>query len=75
MEFVRHRVFSFAQESTRYCNYSKGKFGYQLTCIIPSWLGLEEGSYSLKTIETRIAETSELVKNTETYMSKLKEFI
>ena len=25
-EFVRHRVFSFAQESTRYCNYSKDKF-------------------------------------------------
>ena len=26
-EFVRHRVFSFAQESQRYCNYSKDKFG------------------------------------------------
>lgn len=53
MEFVRHRVFSFAQESTRYCNYSKGKFGYQLTCIIPSWLGLEEGSYSLEDVEEK----------------------
>lgn len=52
-EFVRHRVFSFAQESTRYCNYSKGKFGYQLTCIIPSWLGLEEGSYSLEDVEEK----------------------
>lgn len=37
-EFVRHRVFSFAQESTRYCNYSKDKFGNELTFIIPSWL-------------------------------------
>lgn len=37
MEFVRHRVFSFAQESTRYCNYSKDKFGNELTFIIPSW--------------------------------------
>lgn len=36
-EFVRHRVFSFAQESTRYCNYSKDKFGNELTFIIPSW--------------------------------------
>ena len=36
-EFVRHRVFSFAQESTRYCNYSKDKFGNELTYIIPSW--------------------------------------
>lgn len=31
------RVFSFAQESTRYCNYSKDKFGNELTFIIPSW--------------------------------------
>ena len=37
MELVRHRVFSFAQESTRYCNYSKDKFGNELTFIIPSW--------------------------------------
>lgn len=44
-EFVRHRVFSFAQESTRYCNYSKDKFGKECTFIIPSWLDLEEGSY------------------------------
>lgn len=36
-EFVRHRVFSFAQESTRYCNYSKDKFGNELTFIKPSW--------------------------------------
>lgn len=37
-EFVRHRVFSFAQESTRYCNYSKDKFNNECTFIIPSWL-------------------------------------
>lgn len=37
-EFVRHRVFSFAQESTRYCNYSKDKFGNELTFIQPCWL-------------------------------------
>ena len=37
-EFVRHRVFSFAQESTRYCNYSKDKFGNDCTFIIPCWL-------------------------------------
>lgn len=44
-EFVRHRVFSFAQESTRYCNYSKDKFGNELTFIIPCWadsLALQE---------------------------------
>lgn len=37
-EFVRHRVFSFAQESTRYCNYSKDRFGGELTFIRPEWL-------------------------------------
>lgn len=37
-EFVRHRVMSFAQESTRYCNYSKDKFGNELTFIQPCWL-------------------------------------
>lgn len=31
------RVFSFAQESTRYCNYSKDKFGNELTFIEPCW--------------------------------------
>lgn len=36
-ELVRHRVFSFAQESTRYCNYSKDKFGNEITFIEPSW--------------------------------------
>lgn len=36
-EFVRHRVFSFAQESTRYCNYSKDKFGNECTFIEPCW--------------------------------------
>lgn len=36
-ELVRHRLASYAQESTRYCNYSKDKFGNELTFIIPSW--------------------------------------
>lgn len=34
-ELVRHRLASFAQESTRYCNYSKDKFGNELTFIEP----------------------------------------
>ena len=41
-EFVRHRVFSFAQESTRYCNYSKDKFGNNVTYIIPCWTQTKE---------------------------------
>lgn len=48
-EFVRHRVFSFAQESTRYCNYSKDKFGNEITFIIPCWSKATEGNYGTLT--------------------------
>lgn len=41
-ELVRHRVASFAQESTRYCNYSLDKFGKEITVVRPSWC--EEGT-------------------------------
>lgn len=34
-ELVRHRLASYSQESTRYCNYSKGKFGEEITIIKP----------------------------------------
>ena len=48
-EFTRHRVFSFSAESTRYCNYSKDRFGNELTFIQPCWLNEERlklyGSY------------------------------
>ena len=37
-EFIRHRTMSFLNESTRYVNYSKGKFGSELTYIIPRWI-------------------------------------
>ena len=39
-ELVRHRLASYSQESTRYCNYSKDKFGNELTFIRPNWLDL-----------------------------------
>lgn len=35
MEYLRHRVMSFSEESTRYCNYSKGKFNNELNFIDP----------------------------------------
>ena len=41
-EIVRHRIASFAQESTRYCDYSKGKFGNEITVIKPCFF--EENS-------------------------------
>ena len=41
-EFVRHRLASFNQESTRYCNYSKNKFGNEITVLKPHCI--EEGN-------------------------------
>ena len=38
-ELVRHRIASFAQESTRYCNYSKDEFCSEITFIIPEFIG------------------------------------
>ena len=35
-EMVRHRIASFAQESSRYCNYSLGKFGNEITVVLPT---------------------------------------
>lgn len=45
-EFVRHRVFSFAQEYQRYCNYNKDKFNNELTFIKPTWLDIPTGDYT-----------------------------
>ena len=36
-ELVRHRLSAYSQESTRYCNYSKDKFGNEITVILPVW--------------------------------------
>lgn len=43
-EATRHRRFSYAVESTRYCNYSLSKFNNEVTFIIPSWANIPEGS-------------------------------
>ncbi|NLD47865.1 MAG: FAD-dependent thymidylate synthase, partial [Clostridiaceae bacterium] len=44
-EIVRHRLASYSQESTRYCNYSKDKFSNQITYIEPCFwdVGTEDG--------------------------------
>lgn len=41
-ELVRHRIASFSQESTRYCNYSGSKFGGHITIIHPEGLTTEQ---------------------------------
>lgn len=62
-EFVRHRVFSFAQESTRYCNYSKDKFGNELTFIIPCWVD-----------KSILKEAEETVTNNDNYKNLIREY-
>ena len=46
-EIVRHRIASFAQESTRYCNYSKEGFGGEITCIKPHYLKKGTAGYRM----------------------------
>ncbi len=53
-EIVRHRIASYSQESTRYCNYSKDKFGNELTFIRPPFWG--EGDECMKLWEAAMAE-------------------
>lgn len=64
-ELVRHRLASFSQESTRYCNYSKGKFGSELTLVKPplegdnlaAWHGamVEASHYYMKLVDAGVS--------------------
>lgn len=57
-ELVRHRIASFSQESTRYCNYSKDKFGSELTFINPLF-GFHEMSIEQLTYWKRACQNAE----------------
>lgn len=46
-EIVRHRIASYSQESTRYCNYSQDKFGNELTFIQPCFWNENDEKYKL----------------------------
>ncbi|MFV0501778.1 MAG: FAD-dependent thymidylate synthase [Bacteroidales bacterium] len=52
-EIVRHRLASYTQESTRYCNYTKGKFGSEITVIKPCFWDENDEKYKVwkQTIE------------------------
>lgn len=75
---VRHRLGSYAQESTRYCNYSKDKFDNQLTFIIPKWSMLHQGEYTiddvLENAESRDCVFLENCKNAELAYKRLIKF-
>jgi thymidylate synthase ThyX len=46
-ELVRHRPCSFSMESTRYCNYSKGKFNNEITVIEPCFYEVDSDKYNI----------------------------
>jgi thymidylate synthase (FAD) len=43
-EIVRHRLAAYCQESTRYCNYNKDKFGNEITVILPCYFDMGMGT-------------------------------
>ena len=59
-ELVRHRIASFGQESTRYCNYSKDKFGNELTFIKPCFWDEDSIEFDRWKIAMRQAEANYL---------------
>jgi len=63
-ELVRHRPASWGQESTRYCNYSKDKYGSELTFVVPS-------TYDDWSLEIRIEYMRELGRIEQMYLSML----
>lgn len=60
--FLRHRVFSFARESTRYCNYSKDKFGNEITFVIPTWIDESEESLNSEFRDTDKDDVSVFIR-------------
>ncbi len=63
-ECNRHRVNSIAEQSTRYCNYGKDKFGNEISINLPSFVDLEDchfgKNYSLLDYCNHISEHSDL---------------
>lgn len=55
-EIVRHRIASYSQESTRYCNYSKNKFGNELMFIKPCFWTEDSPAYSIWEKQMQSAE-------------------
>jgi thymidylate synthase (FAD) len=60
-EIIRHRIASYAQESTRYCNYSNDKFGNELTFIKPVDILEDTNEYTTWQLACADAETDYLL--------------
>lgn len=55
-EIVRHRMASYCQESTRYCNYAGKKFGEEITVIAPCYLAEGSAGYQAWRLACETAE-------------------
>ena len=66
-EYNRHRANSMAEQSTRYCNYTKNKFGSEITVNLPTWVK-DKANYDGKEEpkEEHFVELCEDVANNET---------
>lgn len=54
-EFCRHRAMSFAERSTRYCNFSKDKFDNQISFVMPTWFDKKQlGEYDCKKLKEKL---------------------
>lgn len=64
-EIVRHRIASFSQESTRYCNYIKDKFDNQITFIKPCFWDESSHNYEIwrETVQATEKNYFELISN------------
>ncbi len=75
-ELVRHRIASFAQESTRYCNYSNDKFGTECTYIdLVDGIALDNKMKNMSTdvIDTVLAEWAFAMEDAEKHYMKMIE--
>lgn len=69
-EYIRHRLMSFAMESTRYCSYDKEKFGNELTFILPCWLREADNSIDNKLLAI---EWTNAMQDAENHYMRLKD--
>jgi len=75
-EIVRHRIASFAQESTRYCNYSNDKYGNEINVIdISGGINIDTKmkSFNIDTIDSIIAEWTVAMEDAEKHYLRMIE--
>lgn len=74
-ELVRHRIASYAQESTRYCNYSGDKFGNEIKVIDPiGGIALDSGIKNASLVPLMMLEWENAMEDAERHYMKMLEY-